>query len=211
MTNGAPFLTLGVTGHRTLSDVRRITTGVDHALRRMQEAYPGRPLCILSPLAEGADRLVVQRAICQYAAHYVVPLPLPVEDYLSDFPGEPSRREFLALLAQASEVVPLPPQPSREEAYRATGHYILNHCDALIAVWDGRSARGQGGTGEIMAGARERGLPLAWVHASNGHATADTVEAPVPDPGSVTFERLPPVPHPDEGEGTSAPDTRSAQ
>ena len=40
----------------------------------------------------------------------------------------------------------------------------MDRCDALIAVWDGERARGQGGTEEIVAYAQEQGVPIAWVH-----------------------------------------------
>jgi hypothetical protein len=207
MTNNTHFLTIGVTGHRTLPDAGQAAAGVDRALRTLQDAYPGWQLCILSPLAEGADRLVVQLATRKYGAHYVAPLPLALEDYMQDFSSESSRREFLTLLAQASEVVMLPSQPSREEAYRATGHYILSHCDALIAVWDGQSARGQGGTAEIIAEARERRLPLAWVHVDVAPVGNENSAAFEIDRGAVSYERVPGAPPTLEN---SAPHTGTA-
>jgi hypothetical protein len=60
----------------------------------------------------------------------------------------------------------------------------------LLAVWDGRPARGLGGTGDVVARARRQGLPLAWVHArrviygASGPGEAGRA-------GCVAFERLP--------------------
>ena len=91
-----PFLNIGVTGHRRFDDKQRIVAGIDCALLHVRQAYPDRNLCILSPLAEGADRLVVRRATSEHAARYVVPLPLPVDDFLTDFHAQVSKREFLS-------------------------------------------------------------------------------------------------------------------
>jgi hypothetical protein len=55
---------------------------------------------VLSPLAEGADR-VVARAVLDYrGAHLDVVLPLSIEDYLEDLEPEYSMEEFRDLLAE---------------------------------------------------------------------------------------------------------------
>jgi hypothetical protein len=62
-------------------------------------------------------------------------------------------------LARADEVLEAPPAPSRNEAYAAAGHAVLDRSDVLVAVWAGQGAHGTGGTGELVALARERGVP----------------------------------------------------
>jgi hypothetical protein len=114
--------------------------------------------------------------------------------YLDDFPPA-SRETFRQLWDQAAERFVLPAAASRDEAYEATGLYVVEHSDVLIAVWDGRPARGRGGTASIVARARERGLPMAWIKPGRGAGS----EAPsvVPSPATdenqhkVTFERFP--------------------
>ncbi len=44
------------------------------------------------------------------------------------------------------------------------GHYVLDNCDVLIAIWDGEPSRGQGGTAEIVEKARAMGRKLYWIH-----------------------------------------------
>jgi polyphosphate kinase 2 (PPK2 family) len=56
--------------------------------------------------------------------------------------------------------VKLPPAPTHEDAYLAAGRWIVDHADRLVAVWDGRPARGRGGTAEVVAYARHRGVPV---------------------------------------------------
>jgi hypothetical protein len=118
-------------------------------------------------------------------------LPLPKHKYLSDFGTAASKDEFLRFLERADQVRTLPPATSREEAYLAAGIYLLDHCDVLIAVWDGQQAQGTSGTGEIVQEARRRGMPFAWILAGNripGTTTPTTLGV---DQGMVRFERFP--------------------
>jgi hypothetical protein len=161
------MVAIGVTGHRILTELDKVNAGVEEALRHIEQTFPGQPWTVLSALAEGADRLVVQRVLVRAKARLVVVLPLAKDEYLADCAAPASRHEFLTLFAQAAEVIDLPQAPTRDAAYEAAGLYVFNHCDVLLAIWDGQGAQGQGGTGAIVAQARRRGLPLAWVHAGN--------------------------------------------
>ena len=40
------------------------------------------------------------------------------------------------------------------------GRLMLDKADELYAVWGGKPARGYGGTGDVVAEARARGLPV---------------------------------------------------
>jgi hypothetical protein len=37
---------------------------------------------------------------------------------------------------------------------------MLDHADRLFAVWDGKPARGYGGTADVVTEARNRGMPV---------------------------------------------------
>src|SRR5215510_4545116 len=156
----------------------------------IERAFPGQPLTIISSLAEGADCLVVHRVLSRPNARLAVPLPLPKADYLTDFNSTESKAEFLSLLAQADEVIELPLAPTRNKAYEAAGEYVLDHCDVLIAIWDGQGAQGQGGTGAIVARARQRNLPIAWIHAGNRKPGTKEPTSLGTDQGKVTFENM---------------------
>jgi len=94
-------------------------------------------------------------------------------------------------LPLADEVITLPPAPTRDQAYAAVGRYVIDHCELLIAIWDGQEARGQGGAGEIVAQARLRGLPIAWVHAGNRKPGTQEPTTLGEEQGMVTLERFP--------------------
>jgi hypothetical protein len=157
-----------VTGHRRLVDEEALAEQVRRALRRIRELLPSSAytpvlFTVISPLAEGADRLVAREVLKTEGADLEVPLPLPREEYLRDFQSDESKREFDDLLSQAKEVTELGPSESREEAYQRVGRYVVDRCDVFIALWDGEPSRGQGGTAEIVEYARTRELPLFWI------------------------------------------------
>ena len=152
---------IGVTGHRSLNDPTSIIRGIERGLNKIREVF-AEPYVLYSSLAEGADRLAVERARAILQAELIVPLPMSLMDDLADFSPD-SQAELAMLLQGAQEVIELPAQVTHEAAYEAAGRFILEQIDVLIVVWDGQPARGQGGTGQIVAEARQQRLPVAWV------------------------------------------------
>lgn len=188
---GEPSSTLriGVTGHRFLVERAKLLGGLRLVCEQIGRRFPGTTWLLVSPLAEGADRLVTH-CLLDRGARLQVPMPMPLEAYLEDFPEPASRQEILNLMARASGVVQLPPSVTREAAYQQVGRYILRNCDVLIALWDGQAAQGQGGTGDIVAEARQLALPIAWVHSGNRKPGTQKPLSLGAEQGIVTFERL---------------------
>ena len=185
------MIAIGVTGHRKLLNEELLLSGVDRALINIKDSFPNPEIIIISPLAEGADRLVARRAMANYDADLVVPLPLVVSEYMKDFPSESSKAEFTDLLEQAQQVIELPPMEDRETSYLAAGLYVLKHSDVLVAIWDGQPARGPAGTGQIVSRAREQKKPLAWIFA--GSQDQDYFPAPLSElkQEEVEYENFP--------------------
>ena len=65
---------VGVTGHRILTELDKIVSGIDQALDKIEEAFPSRSMLLLSPLAEGADRIVANRILMHRGGRLIVPL-----------------------------------------------------------------------------------------------------------------------------------------
>lgn len=182
-------LTLGVTGHRFLCQVEELSHRIDAVLDHIEAEWPGATFTLISSLAEGSDRLVVARALGRTHVRLVVPLPLPEALYRQDFQSARSRQEFNDLLAQADEIVRFPNTATRPAGYAVAGDYLLDHCDLLIALWDGQPAQGEGGTGAVVAGARRRGLPIAWIYTHN--YKPGYTQPPITKPqGAVVFENF---------------------
>lgn len=172
-----------------LTEIDKIDAGVEAAIRRIEQLFPGEPLAVVSALAEGADRIVARQVLRRPHSRLVVPLPLPESEYIEDFHSPASRAEFSSFLKQAADIAVMPRAATREHAYEAAGEFVLRNSDLLIALWDGQPAQGLGGTGNMIRRARERKMPIAWVHAGNrkpgsGHPTT------LDEQGSVTFENL---------------------
>jgi hypothetical protein len=160
-------LRLGVTGHRSLThedEIRRaINVAIDQALLT-SPAGSATALTVVSALAEGADRLVVHECLRRPGATLVAVLPLPIDEYGTDFVAAASRQEFTDLLALATFVEIADEMPTREHAYERAGQLMVEQSDAVIAVWDGRPAAGRGGTADVVAYARARHVPVFRVN-----------------------------------------------
>lgn len=181
MSSGRTPLTAGVTGHRPAGLMHadqellalRVRETLDFlALRFGQEESRGQAPRLLSPLAEGADRLVARIAL-ERGWELVSILPFSRQDYERDFVTGDSREEFSRLLALASEVRELggvrEGSEGLEQAYAAVGRAVLEGSDFLIALWDGERARGPGGTGEVVDAALARRTPVIWIDARPPH------------------------------------------
>ena len=185
------MLTIGVSGHRFLSEVDKPTTGMDQALNHIERTFGETSFRVISSLAEGADRLVAKCVLKRPGAQLVVPLPVPQEDYLSDFKSPESKKEFQALLSQADQVFTLSPSQTREDAYAAVVTYAMEHSAVILVLWDGREAQGIGGTGEFAAAARLIGLPMAWIMAGNRVPGTEEPTTLGENQGKVFYENFP--------------------
>lgn len=160
---------VGVTGHRDLrpEDLDDLKGQVRSILDELRQSYPSTSLVVISPLAEGADRLVAQTALetlerNEQRAELMVPLPMPLQEYEKDFKSQPSLSEFRELLSQAVTWFELPLvtgntlaavrdfSAARDKQYAQVGAYIARHSHILIALWDGKDNSGEGGTSEIV-------------------------------------------------------------
>ena len=182
---------IGVTGHRILFFEDEIKSGIQQSLLKIRDSFMEQKWVVYSPLAQGADCMVVEMILERYQAELIVPLPVSPSDYLRDFTTLQARQIFERLLEQAGQTILMPPQPTRAEAYLVAGKYVLENSDVLIAIWDGKAAHGLGGTGDIIHLARERELPIAWIHAGNRHSGSAMLPAQEILVGSVSFERFP--------------------
>ncbi len=115
---------------------------------------------VLSPLAEGADRLVAERVLAREGAELEAILPMSEADYERDFATDASRSEFRSFLAKAAAIHRLPASSNRAEAYAAAGRFVVDHCDILIAIWDGKAGDGPGGTADTIAYAQSLARPI---------------------------------------------------
>ena len=178
-------LRIGVTGHRALHDIPLLSTCLREFLntgyleaftseaRQTLAKATNTPITfsIISPLAEGADRLVAD-VVLKHGGMLEALLPMPVDEYEKDFVTPESKREFREFLAQSQRVTvtecgaPLDDPSYRQNAYLRVGEETVARCDILIALWDGLPSRGIGGTADIVALALDQKKPVFIVSTS---------------------------------------------
>ncbi|MGE0621188.1 MAG: hypothetical protein AB7I04_24685 [Pseudomonadales bacterium] len=154
-------LVVGVTGHRDLLPAEEdlIRDRVRAFFLMLMGEFPDLPLLVMTPLAEGADRIAADVAH-ELGIPTVVLLPMPERLYQSDFEGE-SLTEFRSMLS-LGECVELPllpdvdeedvrrPGRARDYQYAQLGAYLAAHSHILLAIWDGRPSSAPGGTGHVI-------------------------------------------------------------
>ena len=155
-------LTIGVTGHRDLvnSELPALREQVRAFFVDLDEHYPGLSLQLISPLAEGSDQLVAEVAR-DLGIPLIVPLPMEQSEYEKDFSTGESLRNFRRLL-EGAKIIPLPlVQGSTHEAmqsqgaardwqYAQLGVFVSNHCQVLLALWNGKPDTQIGGTAGVV-------------------------------------------------------------
>lgn len=148
---------LGVTGHQTLP--RGARDFVPAAIRNLlREVEP--PLDVITSLAAGADQLVASELLRTGGRLHVI---VPSRDYERTFAAEDDLAAFRSLLGTAHAVTRLDYAEPSEEAFVAAGKSVVDNCEMLIAVWDGKPARGLGGTADVVRYARDTGKAVSIV------------------------------------------------
>jgi hypothetical protein len=139
----------GVSGHRDLvpEDLPDLRRQLCEIFQRFTSAKPNATFELLTPLAEGADRIAAQEALTA-GIKVVVPMPMKQADYERDFTTPASLAEFRQLLRGAAAQFELstPASADRAQKYAAVGDYIAQKSDVLILLWDGEDNLKIGGT-----------------------------------------------------------------
>jgi len=131
---------------------------------------------VYSALARGADRIVARSVMKMESSALVAIIPGTVEEYVQDFTTPADRQEFNGLIEKASnhDVLKrggLPASAIDVEKYEQAGKDIVDACEIMIAVWDGKPARGIGGTARIIKYACSVHRPVIWINAINPGAS----------------------------------------
>ena len=173
-------LRVGVTGQRHGLDAEAVRLSV----ARILEVLPGKlapsgrtkvNLVVVSPLADGADRIAALAGL-EAGARLWVPFPAKWDDYALTFgEGQPedvrarARDEAEWLRHQAAWAGRVSYR-SGDDAYVDLGRAVVDHCDVLIAIIDPSHPAKPGGSAQTLAYARGRHVPVVRVD-PRGHTT----------------------------------------
>jgi hypothetical protein len=150
-------LTVAVTGHRDLPEEEEpaLRESAHWFLRLLIREYPDLQVELLSGLAEGADQLVAREAL-ELGLPVTGVLPLPLAEYRKDFRDQGAALEALL---ERCDVISLPllegddpatDTAARNRHYAQLGVFLSNHCQVLLALWDGKPDGPLGGTASVM-------------------------------------------------------------
>jgi hypothetical protein len=148
-----PTRRIAISGHRGLP--APTTALVDQAIR---DALAARAPDVtgISCLADGADQIFAQ-AITDLGG--TLEVIIPASQYRDGLPAK-VRPAYDKLIAKAVKVHRLPFTESTSESHMAASELMVDTADELYAVWDGKPARGYGGTADVVAYAGQHGVPI---------------------------------------------------
>jgi hypothetical protein len=147
---------IAISGHRGLAGETSVL--VEKAIRAaLDEAGPA--VTGISCLADGADQIFA-RAVTDLGGD--LEAIIPAGQYRDSLPTD-SRSEYDRLLAMAANACCLLFATPTPASFMAAGELMVDTADVLYAVWDGRPARGHGGTADVVAYAYARGTPVTII------------------------------------------------
>lgn len=148
---------VGITGHQRLENAQA-WVWVARVMRE-ELARAEAPLIGITSLAIGADQLLARLVLDAGGTIHAV---LPFADIERSFSPEdlPGYRE----LVRKASVEVLDTRGRDEDAYLAAGQRVVDLSDFVLAVWDGKPAKGKGGTADVVAYVIRRGVPLVHIN-----------------------------------------------
>lgn len=166
---------LGVSGHRNLkvTEIDQYKKEVRVILQDLIKKYPQNEIFIVTSLAEGADKLVVECAV-KFGLRYEVILPMDVNLYREDF-DESSRETFNRFFLDAAGSYTLPLfegntsdqkvryGKERDRQYLRAGQEVVDRSDHMIFLYDGVDNGLTGGTADILNYAKHENKSLSVI------------------------------------------------
>jgi hypothetical protein len=134
---------VAITGHQNLGDkdtIGWLETKLEFKIHQLnvEQGY--------SCLAVGADQLFAKVILKNKIPLVAV---IPSYDYETTF-SISSISSYKLFLSKASQKFQLPYKNATETAFYEASKFMLDKCDILIAVWNGKPAEGFGGTADVV-------------------------------------------------------------
>ena len=148
---------VGITGHRDIVVTKELKKNIKKLF--IDLSNKSEEVVLLSPLADGADRLVadIYLEVFKEKAKLSVPMPFDKTRYMEDFDSK-SKEDFEAYLKIADDVIEV--ENIQGCNYKSVGIYVADECDVLLALWDGTFNNKSGGTGDIVNYAKAEGKEI---------------------------------------------------
>lgn len=151
---------VGFTGHRRVRNEKAIAQVLREVIASLQKDL-GCELVGRSSIASGADTLFAEACLASNLK-WIAQLPFPEAEFKKDF-SEPEWKRAKALLERAARVEISSETAERPRGYLDCGLATVDGADLMVAVWDGKAPRGQGGTAQIVEQTRLAHKPLILI------------------------------------------------
>jgi hypothetical protein len=145
---------VGITGHRGLG--QDVEQQVRRLLDTAVESYELADLVAISCIADGPDAWLAEAVLSRGGRLEVV---IPAREYRASLPDW-HLPVYDDLYRQAADVHETGLTASDSAAHMAGSEILVGLADQLLAVWDGKPARGYGGTADVVAYAERTGTPV---------------------------------------------------
>lgn len=147
---------VGITGHQRLEEPNAWSWVADALRSELAKIRP--PLIAVTSLAIGADQLFARLAL---EVGGTIQAVLPYAGIERSF----SSRDVVLYqeLVKHAKLEVLRTPGTDEDAYLAAGQRVVNLSDVVFAVWNGRPAKGKGGTADVVAYALKQGVPVTHI------------------------------------------------
>lgn len=175
-------LVIGVTGHRDIlkEDIKPLEKKIEEIFKSLEKKYPITPFILLTPLADGADRIAARVALEKFKDKITIKVPLPFDEetYKGTFgvdtliSNEDSILEYEEIIEQIAKQENVTKSSIeikmnfkkanytsgteelktniRHDQYSLVGEYIAIHSHILIALENPKSNGKAGGTSEVV-------------------------------------------------------------
>ncbi len=149
---------VAVTGHMDVSadSFELIRTEL---LKRLNALQSDGELVGVSCIAKGADSIFAEAVL---ATGGVLEVVLPSPHYREKKVKPDHAPVFDRLIADASRVRTLPFEEVNRDAYEAANEALIDDCDQLLAVWDGKHGD-RSGTATVVEQAESRDVPVVVI------------------------------------------------
>ena len=135
---------IGISGHQDLGSknvVEWVRTQITTELTKRQFGSG------ISSLAQGTDQLFAEIVL---ALGKLLEVVIPCHNYEAAFKNPIAARQFRNLKNRASTSSVLNFEGPSEEAFYQAGCSIVEASDLMVFVWNGKPAKGHGGTADIV-------------------------------------------------------------
>ncbi len=154
---------IGFAGHRAVPDRATAKAAIAHELETIRGTVAGE-LVGISSAAAGADLLFLD-ACREAGLRTVVLLPFPKERFALDFDDPAEWEHACQCMEEAWWCEVSPGGEDAPAAYHVVARESLDVADRILFLWNGKPARGLGGTAETVREALDRDIPSRIIDA----------------------------------------------